>query len=498
MKRLAFSFAALGAFALLGSCSSGFPTRHESQHLVVIRKDGNFGTPDVRLPINFSPSNVVKVRVEARRTDGSLDTDANNFVRISVKPGTVYSAGNGSTGRNVQLKAGVADDIDISVIASFGDTRIWAEDVGYVPVTDLTRKPPPACSDGVDNDGDGVVDFPADPGCFAPNDDTEETGTLATGVSDTIYYALPRIADVRGATTTGGTATPFPKEQLKIDTGYVEGKNGTPSSFLFDTVVTRIASDGFYVTDVQDQTTRGYASVFMFTFSAPQKLGVCDRLRSLQGTASDFFGFTEMGFPTWSVETWDPKVRPCLVPEPRVFTLAEVKDTTVLFRYESALVRLLSNAPVAVHIGAHIGPGKPDAPAYASTDTASNCDLNGSGKVDFSLPDEAACSNACTADPECSEFQSFLGQGNFALVLTDGVTTSKAQGNGGAAPDFDPVTLRGKPVKAFTGTMRYFSGGNQFTIEARCVDDIVLDMNATPLASDKACVIANDRDPNLP
>jgi len=496
MKRLLLAIAAV---IVLGSCSSGFPSLPTGEHLVVIRKDGDFGLASARLPVNFSPSNLVKVRIEARRADGSLDTNFNTFVRVSVKPGTVYSAGDGSAGRNVQLAAGVLDDVPISLVASFGDTRIWAEDVGYVPVSDLTRKPPPACSDGLDNDGDGVVDFPADPGCYAPNDDTEEGGTLATGVSDTLYYALPRIADVRGVTTTGGTATPFPKEQLKIDTGYVEGTAGNPSSFAFDTVVTRIASDGFYVTDVQDQATRGYGSVYMFTFSAPQKLGVCDRLRSLQGTASDFYGFTEMGFPTWAVETWDPNVRPCLVPEPRVFTVAELTNTTVLFRYESALVRLLSTAPVAVHIGSHIGPDKPAAPTYTPTDNATNCDLNGSGKVDFSLPDEAACSNACAADVECSEFQSFLSQSNFTLVVTDGVTTAKAQGNGSSSPDFDPVTLRGKPVKAFTGTMRYFSGGNQFTIEARCVDDIVMDApNATPLTSDKACVTANARDPNLP
>src|SRR5690606_36034198 len=30
---------------------------------------------------------------------------------------------------------------------------------------------PPACSDGVDNDGDGLVDHPADPGCDSPEDD---------------------------------------------------------------------------------------------------------------------------------------------------------------------------------------------------------------------------------------------------------------------------------------------------------------------------------------
>jgi len=33
------------------------------------------------------------------------------------------------------------------------------------------------CQDGVDNDGDGATDFPADPGCFDKNDDDESDGT---------------------------------------------------------------------------------------------------------------------------------------------------------------------------------------------------------------------------------------------------------------------------------------------------------------------------------
>src|SRR5262249_19509662 len=33
--------------------------------------------------------------------------------------------------------------------------------------------PPPQCSDGVDNDGDGLIDFPQDPGCFGADDDDE-------------------------------------------------------------------------------------------------------------------------------------------------------------------------------------------------------------------------------------------------------------------------------------------------------------------------------------
>jgi hypothetical protein len=33
--------------------------------------------------------------------------------------------------------------------------------------------PPPQCSDLEDNDGDGLIDFPADPGCESPTDDSE-------------------------------------------------------------------------------------------------------------------------------------------------------------------------------------------------------------------------------------------------------------------------------------------------------------------------------------
>lgn len=41
------------------------------------------------------------------------------------------------------------------------------------PEDDDERSPGPACSDGVDNDGDGKTDYPSDPGCLAPNQDDE-------------------------------------------------------------------------------------------------------------------------------------------------------------------------------------------------------------------------------------------------------------------------------------------------------------------------------------
>ncbi len=47
---------------------------------------------------------------------------------------------------------------------------------GALPAADLgpDAAPRAACEDGVDNDGDGQVDFPADPGCDASSDDDEQ------------------------------------------------------------------------------------------------------------------------------------------------------------------------------------------------------------------------------------------------------------------------------------------------------------------------------------
>jgi hypothetical protein len=61
------------------------------------------------------------------------------------------------------------------------DGRIdFPRDPGCASVTDNTEAdasppPPPAavCNDGVDNDGDGLTDFPADPGCASATDGTE-------------------------------------------------------------------------------------------------------------------------------------------------------------------------------------------------------------------------------------------------------------------------------------------------------------------------------------
>ena len=53
----------------------------------------------------------------------------------------------------------------------------------------------------------------------------------------------------------------------------------------------------------------------------------------------------------------------------------------------------------------------------------------------------------------------------------------------------------GKPLTSFTGELRYFSGGSQFTIQARCDDDVRFKPGDTPLDSSHACVNQNGNNP---
>jgi hypothetical protein len=542
MKRaVVFLLSATTAAVCLGdsACDSGFGHLASTEQLEVTFEPGGLpaNSASSRLPLSFSTPENYSVHIRALKEDGTLDSGFNGYVRLSSKPGNVVTlSGTGTDRRNVLLVNGQASNVGVTLLAGYGDTRIWAEDVGYVP-TDIERvcnagdkcpswcspgKPcPPACSNGIDDNGNGVIDSPADPGCYASNDDTEDGGTFTAGVSPTIYYYIPRVADVRGGPE-GGNATPFPSQAVNIDMGY-RGEN----QFAFNVVVTRVSSAGFYITDVNEDRPGGggFGSVYAYNFSAPPNMRQCDRLRSFGGTTSDFYGFTEVNYPTWELEEWDPSARPCGIPEPH--TLAQgcsgqkpsttpdcftIGSQSQMMSVSAGLVRVATggataiagtNTPqldapgTALHIGALIGPGFPTAPSYTPTADATNCDFSGDGKIDRTTGSlELACANACAANVECSEFSNYKAQNQFNLVvqgldLSGKPTTSVAiLGDGSTDAEFDPVQLRGSQLRSFTGTLYYFSGGSQFTIQARCADDIVVDLAASPIPSDTACVHA--------
>jgi hypothetical protein len=462
-------------------------------------------------PLNLSidEPQPFKIVVRALDQNGNVDTGFNGYVRVSSKPGAIERIDSpDADGRSLKLMNGESPETEVEITNAYGTTYILADDLGYAPADPLGT-PRPACANGADDDKDGKNDFPTDEGCAYANDDTEEGGSYAQGASPPIFYRLPRVADVRGlkcsdpndtSTCSGAGKTPYPKEQILLDTGYHDKPDGT-QAYDFDMVVTRISSDGFYVTDTKDERG-GFNSVFSFNFNAPPRMRVCDRLKTFAGTATEFFGLTQISYPTWTLEEWDPQKRPCLVPEPHALEPTEICPpaatggcgTPLLLPYSASLVRALSSdGKLAVKVTPKFGPG--DTPeqggVFVPSPDATNCDLNKDGKIDFTAGNpEQRCSDACTNDVECTEYSNFAARSTFRLTIVDTSNGNSAaiQADATASTDFKPLERKGQPIKAFTGTLHFFSGGAQYTIEARCKDDIVLDMKAQPLPSDKACV----------
>src|SRR5690606_33802750 len=65
-------------------------------------------------------------------------------------------------------------------------------------------------------------------------------------------------------------------------------------------VVTGIAVDGFYVTDMSE-STGSYNAIFAHTHSRPKGIEQGSVIAELIGTVVEFYGFTELGFPTYRV-----------------------------------------------------------------------------------------------------------------------------------------------------------------------------------------------------
>lgn len=487
----------LGLALVLGVCACAPATVEQPERTqtlkVTVRLPNGQPLPkpgEAPLPL---PADLVELDfdVQALRPDGSPDTGFEGYVRVSAVPATVVDVvGAGAQGRNVLVLGGAALNQKTHLRNARGATRLWVEDIGYIP-EDPGK--PPACANGIDDDADGLSDYPEDPGCAFANDNTENPGTFAAGVSEPVRFELPRLGDVQGR----GATTLYPLESVEVQTD-------APAELI----VTRIAADGFYATDITD--TLGYNHVFAFTFSTPPFLRVCDRITKLSGTAVEFFGFTELSFPAFERHAWrfptetSPGDGPCRVPEPTLITPEATDDAGLMEKIESALVRVEN-----VTVGAFFGPNNPEIalapgqgdceqpPPVIFTDSASNCDLDGSGFIDFDTKGscEAACANACGAEPNCVEWTGYVSRGNYRVVLPG---PKSIQINTRSISGFDPVSMRGKPIAFLSGTLRNFSGGDlNWTIEARCGDDLVCaepsqkacaDGPKAPVSSQIACV----------
>ena len=391
---------ARGVFAALllaSSCVVRGDLPHETYRirLDALLDDGSsLPTEDQALCLDLRGDNpkcpkgqVFKIDLTAVDSNGRVDTGFNGYVRITTRPGSIQSVeGDRANGRNVLLKDGVATGQLVRILGAFGPTRLQAEDEGYNPI-DPTSARKPQCANGLDDDGDGLIDYPADPGCAAPNDDTETGGSAAAGVSPILYYQFPDIPAVQGL----GPATPFQEEQVVVETRAEKGAN---------LIVTRVSSSGMYVTDLaQDPVTglytpKDYGGQYVFNFQIPAGVRVCDRISYLAGTMSEFHGWTEMGFPSYGVVPWYPVGQPnspgpCLVPEPIEITegscpmgktcptpwpwLVQSKNNPSLEKLESGLVRI-RNARVGANFGPNLGKKQEFACRDAQGAVCTDCD----------------------------------------------------------------------------------------------------------------------------
>ncbi len=148
--------------------------------------------------------------------------------------------------RTITLKKGKASGVTVQVQRVHGDSSIWVEDRG----TD------------------------------------DKPGSYATGLSETIHVAHPTLHEI--SQTTSIEASALDGDFVQVNT---RGRR---------LVATGLAVDGFYVTDLDDND-RGFNAIFAHTHSRPRGVEVGDLITEIIGTVEEFYGFTELGFPTYKV-----------------------------------------------------------------------------------------------------------------------------------------------------------------------------------------------------
>lgn len=426
------------------------------------------------LPISFDPTKLQSftLHLEVHDLSGNVDktfTGESAWLRLSVTPGTIVTTA-GPTGAgdpivagpNVHVTDGVADGVVVNVVGAYGDTRVVAQDAGYVPAQPGKIA---QCADGVDNDHNGFVDYPQDPNCAFLNDDAEAAINGAYGTSPPIHFAFPRIHDVQGP-----GSTPFSGKQVELV--------GVDPVKMY---VTAITKDGMYVgdveTDLDPKARHGFNNIFVYNFNPPPGIHICDRLSLLDGNVSVFGGAIQLGTAAWNVLPWlnDKDSGVCQLPD-----FVEISDTIAS---DPALTQPLQGGLVRVKnpmLGVNFGSAK--APGGKPAENASNCDLNGDGVAGCLTTkggyraDEKACCDLCNNDPDCTEWNDYTGHGQVKMKF--GASNALLYFKFSLVPNFDPLNFKGPgkfaEVRGSLTTFVIPKPLPSYAVQPRCGDDVVL------------------------
>ena len=352
----------------------------------------------------------VWVDVDAVLRDGSIyEPPADQtepwrlWVELDMHPGFVPPPF-----RHLRLENGKARDFKTYIARAVGESHLWVEDTGLVPVDGLYGQ----CNDGVDNDGDGWVDL-ADPDCMNAADGQESPPSWATGLSPTFWFETPAIRHLQY--TSDIASSPLEGSDVYVAAGKM--------------VVTNISASGFFVTDLQhhepvleDDAPGYFNSIFVYTFSKPAGIRYGDTLCSISGGVVEYQGNTQLKFPSFEVledlvtgECLDRTIpesdRDLKVPDPVDITdlLEKEEPGKTAFR-DQVLANAKAMEPLeAALITVH---------DLSMSTRYLACDADENGTIESG--DEDTCRDECQEDPLCTQLESFFRYQQVAVYASVG------------------------------------------------------------------------------
>ncbi|MEO6775483.1 MAG: hypothetical protein ABI467_21150 [Kofleriaceae bacterium] len=365
MKTLTLLF----AIALVGACTDVQPPITGTTSLAITLVSPDPGDVDHRIA---ATENTVVVNLQAKDANGNDDATYTKQVSVYAHYlGTLTPYLDGVPLATVNVQNGVAMNVSVKLPPVFGPTTVWFDD---------------------------------DPAAGA---------TYAVGVSPTLWYRDPFIADIQ-----------TPANEMSVDAfsnSPLNGKNIAVDASKHGAdglmVVTSVFAQGYTVADVQCAAIAtppcvadSYDYVEVFSFSAPtdQRARFIFEGQVIAGFAggiSEFDGLTEIGFPQTFV-AGDPVVNKALEPPTVKIDQTWFSTNKINFERNEAGAIEVDNGVVC--------------PLDADYTTYKQWKVDPSG-----VGDAAAC-----------------GGKNVINVITTGVTT------------VDPGTLVGKTVPRIVGILR--------------------------------------------
>ncbi len=304
MRSYLLIFPVLLSLLLAGCPDTSAPAKAVGHTSFKVTLSSDTGSAESRLDLdrNFK----VKLSIEARDEQNDLMKKYDGKVRIKVKPGIFTERNTGDLHLDMdpgsvelEIEDGKATDIELEIERSMGNAVIWVEDID----------------------------------------------TFVSGVSETIYLKKITLAGAQ-----------YPNHKAEV----VESTQGTNLCEKYETlgiapppdtsvweynavrietgslIVTHSQIGGFYLTDTDEPD---FGSIYVYTRGIPA-LERGDRLTYLSGNISEFFGLTELTFPSYAVECSHHAL-----PEPVLINSAMLDCEMEMEKYEGGLVRIDGVSP---------------------------------------------------------------------------------------------------------------------------------------------------------